>query len=158
MEYSNKFLLFTELSNKYITIIENIIDFSVSKKIVPIKIILGSDLLKKYIRDNKVELIKNGAEYLLNYKEYILNFNLNNLDELDNESDDNISRKSYLENINQAKKIINEPKYKENEILDIIIDIKNKAKILTEIDKSIIKGYIEILILVLEKIRDLFIQ
>lgn len=146
------------LSDKYIFVINNIIDYSVSKKIVPLKIILGIDFLKKYIINNKVELIKNGVEYLLGYKEDILNFDLKNLDELDNDSEDNISRKNCIDNISQVKKIINEQKYKENEILDIIIEIKNKAKNLNEMDRSIIKGYMEILIMILENIRDLFIK
>lgn len=158
MEYSSKMNLFITLSDRYISVMNSIIDFSVSKKIVPVKIILGVNILKNYIKDNKVELIKNGAEYLLNYKDYILNFDLKNLDELDNDSTDNISRKNCLDNISQVKKIINEPRYKENEILDLIIDIKNKAKNLSIIDRSVIKGYIELLITILENIRDLFIK
>lgn len=158
MEYSSKITIYMNLSDKYISIINNIIDYSVSKKIVPLKIILGVDILKKYIINNKVELIKNGVEYLLGHKEDILNFDLKNLDELDNQSEDNISRKNCIDNISQVKKIINEEKYKENEILDIIIEIKNKAKNLNEMDRSIIKGYIEILIMILENIRDLFIK
>lgn len=158
MECSSKITIFMNLSDKYISVINNIIDYSVSKKIVPLKIILGIDFLKKYIINNKVELIKNGVEYLLGYKEDILNFDLKNLDELDNDSEDNISRKNCIDNISQVKKIINEQKYKENEILDIIIEIKNKAKNLNEMDRSIIKGYMEILIMILENIRDLFIK
>lgn len=158
MEYSSKIAIFMNLSDKYISVINNIIDYSVSKKIVPLKIILGVDFLKKYIINNKVELIKNGVEYLLGHKEDILNFDLKNLDELDNDSEDNISRKNCIDNISQVKKIINEQKYKENEILDIIIEIKNKAKNLNEMDRSIIKGYIEILMMILENIRDLFVK
>ena len=158
MEYSSKISIFMNLSNKYISVINDIIDYSVSKKIVPLKIILGVDILKKYIANNKVELIKNGVEYLLGHKEDILNFDLKNLDELDNQSEDNISRKNCLDNISQVKKIINEQKYKENEILDLIIDIKNKAKNLNDMDRSIMKGYIEILIMILENIRDLFVK
>jgi hypothetical protein len=158
MEYSSKITIFMNLSDKYISVINNIIDYSISKKIVPLKIILGVDFLKKYIINNKVELIKNGVEYLLGHKEDILNFDLKNLDELDNDSEDNISRKNCIDNISQVKKIINEQKYKENEILDIIIEIKNKAKNLNEMDRSIIKGYMEILIMILENIRDLFIK
>ena len=158
MEYSSKIAIFMNLSDKYISVINNIIDYSVSKKIVPLKIILGVDFLKKYIINNKVELIKNGVEYLLGHKEDILNFDLKNLDELDNDSEDNISRKNCIDNISQVKKIINEQKYKENEILDIIIENKNKAKNLNEMDRSIIKGYIEILMMILENIRDLFVK
>jgi hypothetical protein len=157
MEYSSKIDLFINFSNKYVDVIEKLLDFSVSKKILPLKILLGLNILKKYIRDNKVNLIQNGVEYLLNYKDTILNFDLHNLDELDNDSEDNVSRKSCLNNITKAKQIINEQNYKENEILDLIIEIKNNAKILNISDKSIIKGYMEVLIMILEKIKDLFI-
>ena len=157
MEYSSKIDLFISFSEKYVSVVEKLLDYSVSKKILPLKMMLGINILKKYIRDNKITLIQNGVEYLLNYKETILNFDLNNLDELDNESDDNVSRKSCISNINKVKEIINEQSYKENEILDLIIDIKNNAKVLNDTDKSIIKGYIEVLIMILEKIRDLFI-
>ncbi len=160
MEYSNKFDSFVNFSDKYVDVIEKLLDFSTSKNILPIKILLGMKILKQYIKDNKVSLIQKGVEYLLNYKETILNFDLNNLDVLDNNSednfDDNYSRKNCLNTINKAKHIINEQTYKENEILDLIIDIKNNAKNLNETDKSIIKGYIEVLILILEKIKTLF--
>lgn len=157
MEYSNKIYLFSELSNKYVSIIEKLLDFSVSKKILPLKILVGLSMVKKYITDNKIVLIQNGVKYLLNYKETILNFDIKNLDELDNDSDDNISRKSCLSNISTAKKIMNENTFRDNEILDLIIEIKNNAKILDETDKIIIKGYIELLIMILEKIKNLFI-
>ncbi len=157
MEYSSKIDLFINFSNKYVDVIEKLLDYSVSKKILPLKILLGINHLKKYIKDNKVTLIQNGVQYLLNYKDIILNFDLQNLDELDNDSDDNVSRKSCLNNITKAKQIMNEQIYKENEILDLIIEIKNNAKILNITDKSIIKGYMEVLIMILEKIKDLFI-
>jgi hypothetical protein len=157
MEYSNKINLFNNFSDRYINVIEKLLDYSVSKKIIPFKIILGLSVIKKYISDNKVSLIQNGVQYLLNHKEIILNFDLTNLDELDNNSEDNVSRKSCLHNISKVKDIINENEYRDTEILDLIIQIKNNAKILNDTDRTIIKGYIELLILILEKIRDLFI-
>lgn len=161
MEYLDKIETYTKLSNTYIEIIEKILDFSIEKKIVPLKIILSSKILKNYVHNNKINLVMNGIEYLLNNKQDILNFNLNNLDVLDDDLSDNQSRKSYLQNINQMKNkinidTINDNNYQENEILNLIIDIKNKAKKLNKIDISIIKGYIELLILILENIKKLF--
>jgi hypothetical protein len=161
MEYLEKIETYGKLSNTYIDIIEKILDFSIEKKIVPLKIVLSYKILKNYIHSNKQNLVINGIEHLLNYKHDILNFNLNNLDVLDDDLSDNQSRKSYLHNINQVKNKINfddnnDNNYKENEILNLIIDIKNKAKKLNKMDISIIKGYIELLILILENIKKLF--
>lgn len=160
MEYQNKVNLFIDFSNKYVDVINKILDFSIIKKILPLKILLGMSILKKYIVDNKISLIQNGVKYLLNHKETILNFNLNNLDdldELDNDSDDNISRKNCMTNINKVKEIIDEQSYENDEILNLIIEIKNNAKVLNDTDKIIIKGYIEVLIMILEKIKNIFI-
>ena len=137
---------------------DKILDYSLSKNLLPLKVSLGIGLLKKYIQENKVGLIQYGVEYLLNHKEFILNFSLDSLDELDTDSEDNISRISCINNINKAKQVI-DPKINsgENEILNLIIEIKNKAKKLNDTDRSIVKGYIEVLIMILENIRDLFI-
>ena len=160
MQYSNKINTFSALSEKYVSVMDKILDYSISKKLLPLKFSLGIGLFKSYIQENKIKLIQCGVEYLLNYKEQILNFSLENLDELDSDSDDNISRKSCMNNISQVKQVIKldmDSSYKEKEILNLIIEIKNKAKNLNEMDRSIIKGYIEVLIIILENIRDLFI-
>lgn len=159
MQYSNKIDIFSGLSDKYVLVIDKILDYSISKNLLPLKLRLGIGLFKSYVQENKINLIKYGVEYLLNCKEQILNFSLENLDELDSESDDNLSRKSCMNNISRAKQVINldiDSSYKENEILNLIIEIKNKAKNLNETDRSIVKGYIEVLIMILENIRDLF--
>jgi hypothetical protein len=147
---------FVNLSDKYIETIEKLLEYSMSKKILPLKILLGMKLIKNYIHNNKVSLIQNGVQYLLGYKEIILNFDLSNLDDLDEDYDDNISRKSCLNNITKVKEIINEKNFDDIDILNLIIEIKNNAKILNNTDKEIIRGYMEILILILEKIRELF--
>jgi hypothetical protein len=160
MQYSSKIDSFSSLSEKYILVMDKILDYSISKNLLPLKISLGIGLFKSYIQENKIKLIQCGVEYLLNYKEQILNFSLENLDELDSDSDDNSSRKSCMNNISQVKQVIKLDmcsSYKENEILNLIIEIKNKAKKLNETDRSIVKGYIEVLIMILENIRDLFI-
>jgi len=158
MEYFNKIDTFTHLSDKYLVVMNKILDYSVSKNILPLKVSLGMGLLKNYIQENKVKLMQYGVEYLLNYKEYILNFSIDSLDELDTDSEDNTSRKSCINNINKAKQVVNlNIDSEEGEILNLIIDIKNKAKKLNETDRLIIKGYIEVLIMILENIRDLFV-
>jgi hypothetical protein len=158
MEYLNKIDNFKQLSDRYLTVIEKILDFSLEKRLLPLKVIFGFDLLKQYIIENKVKIIQYGVEYLLNHKEYILNFSLDSLDELDSDSEDNQSRKSCIKNIQHAKKAIQiSIDSEETEIMNLIIEIKNKAKRLNEMDRAIVKGYIEVLIMILENIRDLFV-
>jgi hypothetical protein len=157
MEQLNKVDNFINLSDKYLNVMNKILDYSVSKNILPLKVTLGIGLLKTYIEENKIKLIQYGIEYLLNYKDMILNFSVESLDELDTDSEDNVSRKSCINNITKAKKIIDLGSYsEEKEILNLIIEIKNKAKQLNEMDRSIVKGYIEVLIMILENIQDLF--
>ena len=158
MECFNKIDNFTQLSDKYLIVVNKILDYSLSKKILPLKISLGIVFLKKYIQENKIRLIQYGVEYLLNHKDLILNFSINSLDELDTDSEDNVSRKSCINNISKVKQAINvDINSEETEILNLIIEIKNKAKNLNEFDRSIVKGYIAVLIMILENIRDLFI-
>lgn len=158
MECFNKIDNFTQLSDKYLIVVNKILNYSLSKKLLPLKISLGIDFLKKYIQENKIRLIQYGVEYLLNHKDLILNFSINSLDELDTDSEDNVSRKSCINNISKVKQAMNvDINSEETEILNLIIEIKNKAKNLNEFDRSIVKGYIEVLIMILENIRDLFI-
>jgi hypothetical protein len=134
-------------------VINNIIDYSNEKKILPLKIVLGINILKKYIQDNKIKLVQYGIEYILQNKKDILNFSFDNSD---NNNDDNESIKSC---INKTKKIIKleDSILKDSEIFNLIIEIKNKAQYLDKDDLLIIKTYIEILIICLEKTRNLFI-
>lgn len=158
MEYFNKIDTFTHLSDKYLNVMNKILDYSVSKNLLPLKVTFGIGLLKKYIQENKITLIQYGVEYLLNHKDYILNFSIDSLDELDTDSEDNVSRKSCINNISKAKQVINFGiDSQENEIMNLIIEIKNKAKTLDDTERTIIKGYIEVLIMILENIRDLFV-
>jgi hypothetical protein len=158
MNYTNKITNFTSLTDKYINVLYQIIDYSVSKNILPLKIKLGIDILKNYIMDNKIKIIQFGIEYLLKNKDYILNFSLNSLDDLDNDSDDNISRASLLNNIKETKPNLNlNIDTEDKTILNLIIEIKNNSKKLNDYEKTIINGYMQILIMILENIQKIFI-
>jgi hypothetical protein len=141
---------FGYLSDQYIELIINLIDYCEEKKILPKKIIFFISSIKKNLNENKFEIIQNSLNYILENKETILNFSLDSLDE------DNNNNYNNLKNIYQLKNLI---KNNENEleIINLIIEIKKNAKILLkEDDISIIKNYIEIMILILEKIKILF--
>jgi hypothetical protein len=142
---------FNYLTNQYIELIINLIDYCEQKKILPKKIIFFLDTIKKNLNENKFEIIQNSLYHVLKNKETILNFSLDSLEE------DSYEKSNNLNNIYQLKKLIKNTNQNELEIINIIIEIKKNAKILLiKDDIGIIKDYIEIMILILEKINVLF--
>lgn len=167
IETTNKIELlldrFEYLKKTYIEIILNMIDFSTSKNILPIKIYFMVRYIKDYIKNNEIEIIESGINYLLPNKNDILNFNINNLDELE----DNLSIKEIKKNIDNISnnKEFSPNKFngnydttvsKSSEIIKLIIEIKENSKKLTSIEIETIKKYIELLISILEKIKILY--
>jgi hypothetical protein len=143
---------FNYLTNQYIELIINLIDYCDDKKILPKKIIFFLDTIKKNINENKFEIVQNSLINILENKETILNFSLDSLDE-DNDDKSN----NNLNNIYQLKKLIKNTDQNELEIINLIIEIKKNAKtLLIKDDITIIKDYIEIMIIILEKIKILF--
>lgn len=162
MEYNiNKVEEFKKLSEKYILTILKIIDFSVIKNLIPIKFIIGIPIIKNYINLNKSKILECGVQYILPNKDEILNFSIDSLDSIESNNDDNISRKNCISNINELKNLIqveNTNCYEEIEILNLIIDIKNNAKKIDNNELSIIQNFMELLIMILEKIKMIFIN
>ena len=143
---------FNYLTNQYIELIINLIDYCDEKKILPKKIIFFLDTIKKNINENKFEIVQNSLINIIENKETILNFSLDSLDE-DNDDKSN----NNLNNIYQLKKLIKNTDQNELEIINLIIEIKKNAKsLLIKDDITIIKDYIEIMIMILEKIKILF--
>lgn len=143
---------FNYLTNQYIELIINLIDYCDEKKILPKKIIFFLDTIKKNLNENKFEIIQNSLQHILENKETILNFSLDSLEE-----DSNDKSSNNLNNIYQLKKLIKKTNQNELEIINLIIEIKKNAKILLiKDDIIIIKDYIEIMIMILEKIKILF--
>jgi len=138
---------FEYLKKSYVEIILNLIDFSCNKKILPIKFNFMVSYIKEYISENKIELLENGIKYLLPNKYDILNFNINNLDEIEN----SINDISNIKMVDENYKINNK-----NDMLKLILEIKNNSKKLDRIDLDIIKRYVELLISILEQITDLY--
>jgi hypothetical protein len=152
---------FNMLTNNYIDTINSLLDLAVSNKIVPFKLLIGLPLIKDYIQTNRIDLLEYGVQYILSNKSDIMNFDINRLDELDSDSDDNISRKEYINNIDNAKVKINNKinigtNYNSNEIIDIIVQIKNNSKNLDNFTVQMIRNYFELLILILEQIKSLY--
>ena len=122
---------------------------------------IGLPLIKDYILTNRIDLLEYGVQYILSNKSDIMNFDINRLDELDSNSDDNISRKECINNIDNAKFKINNKinfatNYNSNEIIEIIVQIKNNSKNLDNFTVMMIKNYFELLILILEQIKSLY--
>jgi len=149
----NKLKNYNILVNSYIETINKLIDSAYSFGILPIKIMLFTNYIKNYIIENKLIALENGINYLLTNKEIILNFNINNLEDLDQDSDDNVSIKSCINNIKDSKHF----ESSQDDIINIMIEIKNNSKKLSEKNIDIIKQYFELLILILENIKNIFI-
>lgn len=148
------------LMDMYIDTIIKLIDTSYSFRILPLKIMFGLGFLKNHIQSNRFDILQNGLDYLLTNKETILNFDINNLNELDEDFDDNVSIKSCINNIkkHQETKQINTDNVISNsdEMLNLIIEIKNNTKKLHQDDLIIIKKYFELLVIILENIKQIF--
>ena len=118
--------------------------------------------MKDYVQQHKIELLEYGVIYILRNKNEILNFDIKKLDELDEECDDNVSRKDCVSSITDIKSNINKSNnnflsdIKENEILNLIIEIKNSSKKLDKQTRKLIHGYVELLIIILEQIKLLY--
>lgn len=166
---NEKLEVYNYLIETYIDTINKLIDTSYSFGILPFRAILGMNWIKKHISENRVETLQNGILYLLKNKEIILNFDLSKLDELDEDSDDNMSIKScvnkfknnnnnnnvFLKNndISNLTNTVNDS----DDMLNLIIEIKNNTKKISTDDIEIIKKYFELLIIILEKIKILFL-
>jgi hypothetical protein len=147
------------LMETYINTIIQLIDTSYSMRILPLKVMFGLNWIKNYIQSNRFEVLENGINYLLENKDTVLNFSIENLDELDEDFDDNVSIKSCISNIKQNhSNIVNSSNVitDSDDMLNLMIEIKNNAKKLCEEDIMIIKSYFELLIIILEKIQNLF--
>ena len=160
---SSEYSLFEQynyLMDMYIDTIIKLIDTSYSFKILPFKIMFGLRFIKNHIQSNRFDILQNGLDYLLTNKETILNFDFNNLNELDEDFDDNVSIKSCINNIKkyQETKQINAEDVISNsdEMLNLIIEIKNNTKKLHQDDLIIIKKYFELLVSILENIKKIF--
>ncbi len=156
-EQDKKFDQYNILMDYYIDTINQLLEISKSLKILPFKVILGLNYIKKYIVDNRFDVLENGINYLLTNKNIILNFDISNLDELDEfdeEFDDNISIKSYVHKIKEKQQ--NEALQNSDDMINLIIEIKNNTKKLCQEDIIIIKKHFELLIIILEQITNLF--
>jgi len=147
------------LMETYINTIIQLIDMSYSMRILPLKVMFGLSWIKNYIQSNRYEVLENGINYLLANKDIVLNFDVEKLDELDEDFDDNVSIKSCISNIKQThSNIINSSNIitDSDDMLNLMIEIKNNTKKLCEDDIMLIKSYFELLIIILEKIQNIF--
>lgn len=147
------------LMESYISTIIQLIDTSYSMRILPLKVMFGLGWIKNYIQSNRFEILENGINYLLVNKDIVLNFNVEKLDELDEDFDDNVSIKSCISNIRQTHSNVSNSSNvitDSDDMLNLMIEIKNNTKKLCEEDIMIIKSYFELLIMILEKIQNIF--
>jgi hypothetical protein len=146
----NKLEIFNELIYNYFIIIDNLINIGRDKNIIPLKYIILIPILQSYIEENKLSIVQKSLVTLLNNKDRILNFSLDKLDKDENINLEKIKIIIDKENINNTKE-------KESELFDLIIQIKNNSLKLDKEERMIIKSYIELMIMILEKIKNIFV-
>lgn len=149
------------LMDTYIDTIIKLIDTAYSMRILPFKIMFGIGYIKNYIQSNRFDILQNGFDYLLANKETILNFDIANLNELDEDSDDNVSIKSCISNIKHNQNKNNQTNTSNfildsDDMLNLMIEIKNNTLKLGLDDIEIIKKYFELIIIILENIQKIF--
>ena len=135
---SESFKQYKILSEYYIDSIHGLLDYSNSINIIPIKYSIFIKTIKKYINDNKMEIIKNGLTYILNNKDDILNLTLDTLKSKDND-----------EVLDFFKTFEDTP-----DTFNIIFEILNNSKTLKKKDFDIVKEFLETIIIILEKIKE----
>ena len=149
------------LMDMYIDTIIKLIDTSYSMRILPFKVMLGLGYIKNYIQSNRFDILQNGFDYLLTNKETILNFDIANLNELDEDFNDNVSLKSCISNIKHQQNTKNQTNTNNfisnsDDMLNLMIEIKNNTIKLSFDDIEIIKKYFELIIIILENIQKIF--
>ena len=135
---SESFKQYKILSEYYIDSIHGLLDYSNSINIIPIKYSIFIKTIKTYINDNKIEIIKNGLTYILNNKDDILNLTLDTLKSKDND-----------EVLDFFKTFEDTP-----DTFNIIFEILNNSKKLKKKDFEIVKEFLETIIIILEKIKE----
>jgi hypothetical protein len=146
----NKLNIFNELIENYFLVINSLMELAKDKNIIPLKYVILIPVLKSYIENNRVYIIQKSIITILNNKEKILNFSLNNLDKDENINLEKIKTIIDRENLNNCRE-------RESEFFDLIIQIKNNSLKLDAEERIIIKSYIELMIKILEKIKNLFL-
>lgn len=146
----NKLNIFNELVENYFLVINSLIDLAKDKNIIPIRYIVLIPILTSYIENNRVYIIQKSVITILNNKEKILNFSLNNLENNNTLNLEKIKTIIDKENLNNCRD-------KESELFDLIIQIKNNSLRLDKEERMIIKSYIELMIMILEKIKNIFL-
>ena len=135
---TDNFKQYKILSEYYINSISGLLDYSNSINIIPVKYSIFIKNIKNYINENKIEMVKNGLLYILKNKDDILNLTLDTL-----KSKDNDEVLSFFDTFEETPDTFN-----------IIFEILNNSKKLKKKDFDLVKEYLETIIIILEKIKE----
>jgi len=146
MEYMNKMNkeeYFTVLIDKYLIVINKFIDYLDVNNLLPTKLICIKELIKEYINSNRDEIVINSLEIILKNKKDILNFEFDNDDK-------------QINNLREILESKNAGRY-EIEIVNMVMEAKRKSIKLEKEKRDMIREYVEILILILEKMNEIIL-
>ncbi len=150
---NNKEEYFTILIDKYMMVINRLIDYLDENDMIPIKMVCMKEIIKEYIKSNRDEIVMNSIEIILKNKDEILNFEFDE----DDKQIDNL--RSIMESkINIGRNIgRNIGKY-EMEIVKMVMEAKSKSKKLGKDKREMIREYVDVMILILERMREIIVS
>lgn len=143
MNKMNKEEYFTVLIDKYLIVINKFIDYLDVNNLLPTKLICIKELIKEYINSNRDEIVINSLEIILKNKKDILNFEFDNDDK-------------QINNLREILESKNAGRY-EIEIVNMVMEAKRKSIKLEKEKRDMIREYVEILILILEKMNEIIL-
>lgn len=146
---NNKEEYFTILIDKYMMVINRLIDYLDENDMIPLKMVCMKEIIKEYIKSNRDIVVMNSIEIILKNKDEILNFEFDE----DDKQIDNL--RSIMESkINIGRNI---GKY-EMEIVKMVMEAKSKSKKLGKDKREMIREYVEVMILILERMREIIVS
>lgn len=146
----NKEEYFTILIDKYMMVINRLIDYLDENDMIPLKMVCMKEFIKEYIKSNRDVVVMNSIEIILKNKEDILNFEF----EEDNKQIDNL--RNIIEKKSKESEI-NIGRY-EMEIVKMVMEAKDKSKRLGKDKREMIREYVEVMILILERMREIIVS
>ncbi len=146
MNECNRIDYFHDLLNNYILHIFDLMDHSIQLKLVSSHIMLFAPQFKKYIQNNKIEILQNCMNHIDDFRDF-------SFDDF-NDMDDNQSFDKYMPKI---KKTNIKSTHDSDELFNFLLEIKNKSKKLNKKSHKLIKLKITNIIQILDNITNIFI-
>ena len=146
MNQCNEVDYFNRLLNNYIVEINKLVEYIISLKILSAYMVFLVPQFKKYIENNKIDILQNCIQNIDEFK----NFSLDDFSEMD----DNQSYNAYMPKIQKNK----QESQNSTQLFNFLLEIKNKSNELSYKSKKSIQKKISKIVDILNKIDTFFIE